>query len=78
MELPQAWSEEKHEHMPNYMVLKHEVYGWVTIDLEKRIFSLGMGQPRTWRPSMAYSGRGWKERIAADAMAHLEGLWNAA
>lgn len=78
MELPQGWSEEKNDDMPKCRVLRHEVYGWVTIDLEKRIFSLGMGQPRTWRHSMTYSGCGWRERIAVDAMAHLEGLWNVA
>ena len=73
MNTENEWDEEDPSNMPNCTVLKHAIYGYVTVDFDKRIFSIGMGLPRSWLPSMAYSGKGWKERIVADAKAHLSG-----
>lgn len=67
IELPHGWTEVNQDYMPNCVVLKHS-NGYVTIDFEKRIFSLGQGRPQAWRMSMTYAGAGWKKRIVADAI----------
>jgi hypothetical protein len=35
--------------------------GYVTIDLERRIFSSGYGKPRKSATTTKYAGRGWKD-----------------
>lgn len=48
--------------------------GFVTVDLERRIYSTGYGKPRQGATAMAYTGRGWKDRIIRDAIDHLENM----
>ena len=80
MNLPAGWTEEKDSDGTSLITLKHESYGYVTIDMNKRLFCIGRGLPRA-RPSIPnahYSGRGWESRIVADAIGYLSGIWNAA
>lgn len=46
--------------------------GFVTADLERRIFSTGYGKPRQGATAAEYAGKGWKDRIVRDAIDHLE------
>lgn len=46
--------------------------GFVTIDLERRIFSTGYGKPRQGATATKYEGRAWKDRILRDAIDHLK------
>ena len=80
MILPAGWKEEKYDDEPSLITLKHESYGYVTIDMEKRLFCIGRGLPRAHRstPNANYSGRGWQQRIVADSIGYLSGIWNAA
>ena len=80
MNLPHGWTEEDSDGVKGLITLKHESYGYVTIDMEKRLFCIGRGLPRAHRssPNANYSGRGWQGRIVADAMGYLSGIWNVA
>lgn len=52
-------------------VLKRPQSGYVTIDWGIRKFCLGISRPRGFRGD-EYSGRGWKERLLADAIRALD------
>ena len=52
--------------------------GFVTVDFERRIFSCGYGKPRDAASDTKYEGRGWKNRIIQDAIAHLESVMSHA
>lgn len=60
------------------LAFKHTRFGYVTVDLRRRIFSIGLGLPRSHITSVGYTGRGWKERLIQDAKNHLERIWDAA
>jgi len=48
--------------------------GFVTVDFERRIFSTGYGKPREHAGDVQYTGRGWADRLARDAVDYLEGV----
>lgn len=48
--------------------------GFVTVDLERRIFACGYGWVSQHAGAQAYSGAGWKNRIIRDAIDHLESM----
>ena len=45
--------------------------GWVSINLNTRCFGLGNCLPRRASWKSEYEGRGWKNRLVADAVAAL-------
>lgn len=57
--------------LPGCIVLTDGRGNYVTIDMVRRIFGLGNGMPRGYTRA-CYSGRGWQERIRADAIKCLE------
>ncbi|MBA9846780.1 hypothetical protein [Ralstonia pickettii] len=71
--LPDGWVAEQHPSFPDVAVLTRPNGGFVSIDLQKRIFSLGYCRPHfPMNGAAAYEGRGWKSRIVADAVAWLD------
>lgn len=73
------WSElPENECAPDCIAFKHEDFGYVTVNLRRRCFSLGLGLPRSYLNCPGYTGKGWKERLIRDAKNHLEGIGNAA
>ncbi|MBA9913721.1 hypothetical protein ACUXPM_003749 [Ralstonia sp. 151470066-2] len=70
--LPEGWVAEQHPSFPEVAVLTRPNGGFVSVDLQKRIFSLGYCRPHFPMSGAAtYGGRGWKSRIVADAVAWL-------
>jgi hypothetical protein len=67
----------KHEYIHNGQCIVFERPreiggGFVTVDLERRIFSGGYGWPREHAGTKTYAGRGWKNQIIRDAIDYLE------
>lgn len=76
--LPPDWSEDEQNYLPDCAVLRHggKFVGWVTVDFERRNFALGIGRLPAGRPQpTGYIGRGWKDRLVADAIAHLTAVY---
>jgi len=74
MNLPDGWVAESPSHMPDCVVLfSPGGVGCATIDYGQRIFGFGYGQPRAPK-GCYYSGRGWKDRIVADAIRELTAI----
>jgi hypothetical protein len=72
MELPEGW-----ERKPFFFgdVLTWPDHGSVTVNVEKRGFAIGHG---TYVRNMAgYTGRGWKDRLYADAVKALQAVWES-
>lgn len=47
--------------------------GFVSVDEAHRGFDIG--QTEHVRANPQYKGRGWQDRLFADAMAHVEAIW---
>lgn len=53
--------------------------GFVTVDLERRIFSCGYGWPLRHAGAVdSYAGKGWRDRLVRDALDHLEKIMTEA
>ncbi len=74
MTLPDGWTEEL---SPKFAILEWPGHGAVTISLERRGFVLGHGVYVPWPDPKAnpYTGRGWKDRLYADAIKALQNVF---
>lgn len=75
MNLPEGWTEELGA---KRAILEWGGHGAVTISLERRGFVLGIGGYIPWPDPgspYAYTGRGWKDRLYADAIKALQDLF---
>lgn len=78
-QLPSEWDAEHYPHGRDLFVLKRPQAiggGFVTVDFGRRIFNIGMGQPRSAvYPGKTYRGRGWQRELVTDAVAYLNVVW---
>lgn len=74
MTLPEGWTEELGS---KRAILEWTGHGAVTISLERRGFVLGIGGYIPWPDpkTSPYTGRGWKDRLYADAIRALQGVF---
>lgn len=70
--LPEGWTSE--DRGDELIIDAADGRGSVTIRWDLRSFCLGVGfaGPAT---TAKYTGRGWKERLLADAVAKLQSIW---
>lgn len=72
--LPQDWSVEPLAEDPSCVVIGCAKLGWVTVDMQSRCFSLGIGKPRRkpggWK-KYEVSGRNWRRNLLTAAETHL-------
>jgi hypothetical protein len=70
--LPEGWTREE---IRGYgIVLEWPGHGAVTVCEKVRSFELGMVPPRRTK---GYSGRGWKDRLYADAIKALQDVFSS-
>lgn len=71
--LPDGWVAEQHPSFPEVVVLTRPNGGYVSIDMQKRIFSPGYCRPHFPMSGAAtYEGPAWKSRIVVEAIAWLD------
>lgn len=78
LRIPEGWTLEPLERQPDYMLLSTSAPRYMaTIDFEHRGIRSGYSTTsryvgETWNtPRKKYSGRGWKQQLVDDAIAHL-------
>lgn len=72
--VPGGWSVEELIHA-GCVLVRSPTGLMVTLDLAKRGFRSGLsstGMPNEATPGAPYTGRGWLQRLTADAVAHLQ------
>lgn len=69
--VPDGWSVESRR--PNELTILAP-HGGVTLDIGGRFYQLGFGirPPRPYSMAQKYTGRGWRDRLVADAVKALE------
>jgi hypothetical protein len=78
--LPAGWTAEAYP-IAHHVVINrpHEIGGgFVTLNLEKRMFALGVGAVHKFPAGFAaktYGGRGWQKNLVDDAVATLNKAW---
>lgn len=77
VEVPAGWTAEEVPNAPQVAIGRPSELGggFTTIDFERRVFGPGYGGHPSNRYidiPMEYAGRGWKQRIVADAVAWLK------
>lgn len=70
--LPEGWTCERYSPAMNHYVVFSPRRYMVTIDFERRCLRTGMSVSGLPMKTRKYAGRGWKEAMVADAVAHLK------
>lgn len=73
--LPEGWTYEKVDHNCIELCMPAPDLGRVTIDFDKRAFSLGGGLVIRPATNTKYGGRGWAKQIVKDAIEHLQQVY---
>lgn len=71
--LPEGWTSEAYRH--DCTVIHRKPYGLVTIDWTKRGFRSGVSSTGRLTSTAKYMGRGWRQRLVADAVQSLRDIW---
>ncbi len=66
--VPAGWQVEPYGTPGVWVLSPGKFQGFVTIDMKRRLFALGMGQPRG-NPDPAFAGRNWKVALVNAAVA---------
>lgn len=78
MQLPDGWTSRKLTHngcdFIEIVAPSGQFSCSTTVDLERRAFRVGYSFTGPFVTKKIYGGRGWRERLVADAVAHLHGV----
>ena len=75
-ELPEGWYYETPESFPDLVYIVWPEHGAMTVSLKFHTLGTGWGDPgRNTQHWEAATGRGWKEKMIAKAIAHLKDVW---
>ena len=72
--LPNGWTSE--DLGASQLLLRCADGGMVTLDFERRLFRAGYSTAGPPTSTAKYTGRGWQQRLLADAIAQLGAVWS--
>lgn len=71
--IPAAWRREVLTDFPDMALYTEPRFGgMVTVDYHNRGFRVGLMRQGRMDSTKKYSGRGWRQRLELDAVAHLQ------